>query len=103
MFRPFLTLLCSAVCFFLLLPLQKGTAQGGVIHFYGQIVEPACDVSTQSSPVEMNCPQNGSVPGKTYSSKALMSGNVKNAQIASVKVQYLDKQKKLAVMNIEYN
>ncbi|TJF65296.1 fimbrial protein [Escherichia coli] len=50
-----------------------------------------------------NCPQNGSVPGKTYSSKALMSGNVKNAQIASVKVQYLDKQKKLAVMNIEYN
>lgn len=75
----------------------------GVIHFYGQIVEPACDVSTQSSPVEMNCPQNGSVPGKTYSSKALMSGNVKNAQIASVKVQYLDKQKKLAVMNIEYN
>ncbi|HAW8296745.1 TPA: type 1 fimbrial protein [Escherichia coli] len=71
--------------------------------FYGQIVEPACDVSTQSSPVEMNCPQNGSVPGKTYSSKALMSGNVKNAQIASVKVQYLDKQKKLAVMNIEYN
>ncbi|EFL6599172.1 TPA: protein YmdA, partial [Escherichia coli] len=26
-----------------------------------------------------------------------------NAQIASVKVQYLDKQKKLAVMNIEYN
>ncbi|EOA7101520.1 protein YmdA, partial [Escherichia coli] len=74
-----------------------------VIHFYGQIVEPACDVSTQSSPVEMNCPQNGSVPGKTYSSKALMSGNVKNAQIASVKVQYLDKQKKLAVMNIEYN
>ncbi|NVJ10948.1 type 1 fimbrial protein, partial [Myxococcus sp. AM001] len=25
------------------------------------------------------------------------------AEIASVKVQYLDKQKKLAVMNIEYN
>ncbi len=40
--------------------------------------------------------------GKTYSSKALMSGNVKNSQVASVKVQYLDKQKKL-VMNIEYN
>lgn len=25
------------------------------------------------------------------------------AQVASVKVQYIDKQKKLAVMNIEYN
>ncbi len=27
----------------------------------------------------------------------------KTRNIASVKVQYLDKQKKLAVMNIEYN
>ncbi|QZY49855.1 type 1 fimbrial protein [Escherichia coli] len=88
--------------FFLLLPLLEAPCKGRD-PFYGQIVEPACDVSTQSSPVEMNCPQNGSIPGKTYSSKALMSGNVKNAQIASVKVQYLDKQKKLAVMNIEYN
>ncbi|RDR39618.1 hypothetical protein C3999_00026 [Escherichia marmotae] len=51
----------------------------------------------------MTCMQNGSVPDKTYSSKELMSGNVKNPQIASVKVQYLDEQKKLAVMNIEYN
>ncbi len=78
MFRPFLnSLMLGSLFFFLLLPLQKAPPKGGVIHFYGQIVEPACDVSTQSSPVEMNCPQNGSVPGKTYSSKALMSGNVK--------------------------
>ena len=51
----------------------------------------------------MTCMQNGPVQSKTYSSKELMSGKGKNAQIASVKVQYLDKQKKLAVMNIEYN
>ncbi|MBW6086009.1 type 1 fimbrial protein [Escherichia coli] len=80
------------------------TVQGGVIHFYGQIVEPACDVSTQSSPVEMNCPQNGSIPGKTYSSKALMSGNVKKrANSLSKKCSILINRKKLAVMNIEYN
>ncbi|MCZ5269281.1 type 1 fimbrial protein [Escherichia coli] len=102
MFRPFLDSLMLGSMFFLLLPSQEA-ARKGRDPLYGQIVEPACDVSTQSSPVEMNCPQNGSVPGRTYSSKALMSGNVKNAQIASVKVQYLDKQKKLAVMNIEYN
>lgn len=103
MFRPFLNSLMLGSLFFPFIAIAGSSAQGGVIHFYDQIVEPACDVSTQSSPVEMNCPQNGSVPRKTYSSKALMSGNVKNAQIASVKVQYLDKQKKLAVMNIEYN
>ena len=95
MFRPFLNSLMLGSLFFPFIAIAGSTAQGGVIHFY--------DVSTQSSPVEMNCPQNGSVPRKTYSSKALMSGNVKNVQIASVKVQYLDKQKKLAVMNIEYN
>ncbi|MZZ30581.1 type 1 fimbrial protein [Escherichia coli] len=94
MFRPFLDSLMLGSMFFPFIAIAGSSAQGGVIHFYGQIVEPACDVSTQSSPVEMNCPQNGSVPGRTYSSKAL---------IASVKVQYLDKQKKLAVMNIEYN
>ena len=99
MFRPFLNSLMLGSLFFPFIAIAGSSAQGGVI----QIVEPACDVSTQSSPVEMNCPQNGSVPRKTYSSKALMSGNVKNAQIASVKVQYLDKQKKQAVMNIEYN
>lgn len=102
MFRPFLNSLMLGSLFFPFIAIAGSTVQGRD-PFYGQIVEPACDVSTQSSPVEMNCPQNGSIPGKTYSSKALMSGNVKNAQIASVKVQYLDKQKKLAVMNIEYN
>ncbi len=103
MFRPFLNSLMLGSLFFPFIAIAGSTVQGGVIHFYGQIVEPACDVSTQSSPVEMNCQQNRSTPGKTYSSKAFTTVNVKNAQIASVKVQYLDKQKKLAVMNIEYN
>ncbi len=103
MFRPFLNSLMLGSLFFPFIAIAGSTAQGGVIHFYGQIVEPACEVGTQSSPVEKKCRQNGSFPGKAYYSKALISGNVKNAQIASVKVQYLDKQKKLAVMNIEYN
>lgn len=76
MFRPFKLSYARQFVFSFYCHRRKHRARG-VIHFYGQIVEPACDVSTQSSPVEMNCPQNGSVPGKTYSSKALMSGNVK--------------------------
>ncbi|MCL8379945.1 type 1 fimbrial protein [Escherichia coli] len=103
MFRPFLNSLMLGSLFFPFIAIAGSTVQWCLIHSYGQIVDPSCDVSTQSSPVEMNCPQNGSIPGKTYSSKALMSGSIKDAQIASVKVQYLDKQKKLAVMNIEYN
>ncbi|VDG92232.1 Uncharacterised protein [Shigella dysenteriae] len=64
MFRPFLDSLMLGSLFFPFIAIAGSTAQGGVIHFYGQIVEPACDVSTQSSPVEMNCPQNGSMSGQ---------------------------------------
>ncbi len=53
MFRPFLNSLTLGSLFFPFIAIAGSTAQGGVIHFYGQIVEPACDVSTQSSPVEM--------------------------------------------------
>ncbi|EEX4421277.1 type 1 fimbrial protein, partial [Escherichia coli] len=52
MFRPFLNSLMLGSMFFPFIAIAGSTAQGGVIHFYGQIVEPACDVSTQSSPVE---------------------------------------------------
>ncbi|TGB95039.1 type 1 fimbrial protein [Escherichia sp. E2748] len=103
MFRPLLNSLMLGSLVLPFFATAESNAQGGVIHFYGQIVEPACDVSSLQAPVEMTCMQNGPVQSKTYSSKELMSGKVKNAQIASVKVQYLDEQKKLAVMNIEYN
>lgn len=69
MFRPFLNSLMLGSLFFPFIAIAGSTAQGGVIHFYGQIVEPACDVSTQSSPVEMNCPQNGSVPAEPIPAK----------------------------------
>lgn len=69
MFRPFLNSLMLGSLFFPFIAIAGSSAQGGVIHFYGKIVEPACDVSTQSSPVEMNCPQNGSVPAEPIPAK----------------------------------
>lgn len=69
MFRPFLDSLMLGSMFFPFIAIAGSTAQGGVIHFYGQIVEPACDVSTQSTPVEMNCPQNGSVRAEPIPAK----------------------------------
>ena len=95
MFRPFLNSLMLGSLVYPFIAIAGSNAQGGVIYFRGQIVESTCDVSTLQAPPEMTCMQN--------SSKELMSGNVKNPQIASVKVQYLDEQKRLAVMNIEYN
>ena len=47
MFRPFLNSLMLGSLFFPFIAIAGSTAQGGVIHFYGQIVEPACDVSSK--------------------------------------------------------
>ncbi len=40
MFRPFLNSLMLGSLFFPFIAIAGSTAQGGVIHFYGQIVEP---------------------------------------------------------------
>ena len=41
MFRPFLNSLMLGSLFFPFIAIAGSSAQGGVIHFYGQIVEPA--------------------------------------------------------------
>lgn len=57
MFRPFLNSLMLGSLLFPFIAIAGSTAQGGVIHFYGQIVEPACDVSTRRNelPTEWFC------------------------------------------------
>ncbi|MGQ7156486.1 type 1 fimbrial protein, partial [Escherichia coli] len=69
MFRPFLNSLMLGSLLFPFIAIAGSTAQGGGIHFYGQIVEPACDVSTQSSPVEMNCPPCAVLPAMAIKGK----------------------------------
>ena len=63
MFRPLLNSLMLGSLVFPFFATAESNAQGGVIHFYGQIVEPACDV--MQTPVEMTCMQNGPVQSKT--------------------------------------
>ncbi|EEU9597763.1 type 1 fimbrial protein [Escherichia albertii] len=103
MYRSFLNTLILGSLFFSFFTIAGNNVQGGVIHFRGEIVEPACELSAMHVTVKITCMQNGVVHTQSYSGKELMSGKVKNAQIASVKMQYIDEQKKLAVMNIEYH
>ena len=56
MFRPFLNSLMLGSLFFPFIAIAGSSAQGGVIHFYGQIVEPACDVTRRNElPTEWLC------------------------------------------------
>ena len=102
MFRPVLNSLMLSSLVLPFMATAGSAAQGGIISFRGEIVEPPCEFSAVQADVEMTCMQNGPVHTKLYSSKGFMSGVQKNLQIAAVKMQYLNEQKTLAVMSIEY-
>ena len=57
MFRPFLNSLMLGSLVYPFIAIAGSNAQGGVIYFRGQIVEPTCDVSTLQAPPEMTCMQ----------------------------------------------
>lgn len=102
MFRPILNSLKLSSLVLPFIATAGSAAQGGIISFRGEIVESPCEVSAEQAHVKMTCMQNGLVHTKRYSSKGFMSGVQKNQQIASVKMQYVNEQKTLAVMSIEY-
>ena len=75
---------------------------GGIIHFRGEIVEPPCEVSTQQQQIEMSCIRDGKMQSSRFNAQqvSLVPQNVK--QIASANMHYLNEQKTLAILNIEY-
>ncbi|CBG87875.1 type 1 fimbrial protein [Citrobacter rodentium] len=77
--------------------------QGGVIHFSGEIVEPPCDISRSEQRLALSCSREGQTETRYYSFHELTTAPQHFKGIASVEMQYIDKQNKLAVMNIVYH
>ena len=80
---------------------QQITA-GGIIHFRGEIVEPPCEVSTHQQQIEMSCIRDGKMQNSRFNTQQVTTANQLFKQIAAVKMHYLNAQKTLAVINIEY-
>ncbi|HBU8848743.1 type 1 fimbrial protein [Citrobacter sp. Cs237] len=76
--------------------------QGGVIRFTGQIVEPPCEVDRVQHRFALSCNRGGQIHTQYYSPQELINAPHHFKQIASVNMQYIDKNKTLAVMNINY-
>ena len=70
--KRFLSLSLCSISLFTLPAMAQQISTGGVIHFRGAIVESPCDV------------------------------NARQQQIATVKMHYLNEQKNMAILNIEY-
>ena len=76
--------------------------QGGVIHFTGQIVEPPCEVSQTQQRLAMSCDHEGRTQTRYYSPQEMLNAPQHFKQIAAVDLHYLNEQKTLAVMSIDY-
>ncbi|MCG5069369.1 type 1 fimbrial protein [Salmonella enterica] len=87
--------------FFIHSAVGQQTVQGGVIHFRGAIVEPR-DISTHAENIDLTCLREGKKQMHRIDLRQA-SGLPQDIQsIATVRLHYLDAQKSLAVMNIEY-
>ena len=98
-------ILSASLCTFSLLTLPTMAQQittGGVIHFRGTIVESPCDVNTQQQQIELSCMRDGTTRNSLYNQQQLATTSQNVQQIATVKMHYLNEQKNMAILNIEY-
>ncbi|POT57764.1 hypothetical protein C3432_07405 [Citrobacter amalonaticus] len=100
--KNLLGLSLSVFAFFSVSSFAAHGSQGGVIHFVGQIVEPPCEVSSEQGRLEMSCERDGRIQRHRFSPQRVSSATQYFQQIASVKMQYLNERKNLAIMSIEY-
>ncbi|MGK4350294.1 type 1 fimbrial protein [Enterobacter sichuanensis] len=71
---------------------------GGVIHFRGAIVADPCEVTAQQRQFAMSCPDNN----RMVSYEEALNGNVADSNLATLHMKYLNPEKTLAVVEIQY-
>ena len=99
--RFFSISLCS-ISLFTLPAMAQQISTGGVIHFRGAIVESPCDVNARQQQIELSCMRDGTTRNSLYSQQQVATDPQNVQQIATVKMHYLNEQKNMAILNIEY-
>ncbi|HCJ6375267.1 MULTISPECIES: type 1 fimbrial protein [Citrobacter] len=98
-------ILSTSLCvtsFFMFSATAQQITPGGIIHFRGAIVESPCEVNSQQQQIELSCIRDGKLRSSRYNTQQIAMAPESLQQIASVKMQYLNEQKNLAILNIEY-
>lgn len=88
----------SAVCS----PIAVATS-GGVIYFEGAIVESPCDVNINNHRATMACDRQGEAKTQQFSLKNLAQEQSSYGNLVTMKINYLNPARTLAVMDITYN
>ncbi|EPJ3205698.1 type 1 fimbrial protein [Salmonella enterica subsp. enterica serovar Derby] len=98
-------ILSTSLCvtsFFMFSATAQQITPGGIIHFRGAIVESPCEMNSQQQQIELSCIRDGKLRSSRYNTQQIAMAPQSLQQIASVKMQYLNEQKNLAILNIEY-
>ncbi|HFK5732704.1 TPA: type 1 fimbrial protein [Enterobacter sichuanensis] len=75
---------------------------GGVIHFRGAIVADPCEVTAQQRQFAMSCPDNNRMQTRMVSYEEALNGKVADSNLATLHMKYLNPEKNLAVVEIQY-
>ena len=75
---------------------------GGVIHFRGAIVADPCEVAPQKQQIAMSCPNNNRMQTRMVSYEEALNGKVSDSSLATLNMKYLNPEKTLAVVEIQY-
>ncbi|MCM5695788.1 MULTISPECIES: type 1 fimbrial protein [unclassified Leclercia] len=77
-------------------------AFANVIHFTGQIVEDPCNISPGVHRLSITCPQDKKMTTQQVSYQEAINGNVPAADRATVSMKYINPQKSLAIVQVDY-
>ena len=75
---------------------------GGVIHFRGAIVSDPCEISARHQQLSMSCPENNRMQTRVLSYSDALNGQSAYPNLASVSMKYLNPEKSLAIVQIDY-
>ncbi|MBJ8887390.1 type 1 fimbrial protein [Citrobacter sp. FDAARGOS_156] len=98
-------ILSTSLCvtsFFMFPATAQQITPGGIIHFRGAIVESPCEVNSQQQQIEVSCIRDGKLRSSRYNTQQIAMAPESLQQIVSMRMQYLNEQKNLAILNIEY-
>ncbi|HII4349129.1 type 1 fimbrial protein [Enterobacter sp. KB-221C9] len=76
---------------------------GGVIHFRGAIVADPCEVTPLKQQFAMSCPNNNHMQTRMVSYEEALNGKVSDSSLATLNMKYLNPEKTLAVVEIQYH
>lgn len=90
------------LCAFTAPAFSSTVVNGGIIHFRGAIVEPPCDIASQKGRLALSCPGNDKVQTTMVSYADALGSQRVNSGLTTVSMKYINPQKTLATVLVEY-